>query len=179
MAIEEAKGIVAERHDLDAREAFELICHSLRSSRVTSEKGGRRKRHGGRDRLRAPVGSGFMSEMTEEVSALHEKVAQLGTALETRMAIERAKGILAERLGLTAEEAFELIRYSARSAHVTVQELCAEVQPRTATPGPILVGLVRQQRGRAAARRERDEFLRERAHEQVERAQRAEQRGRT
>jgi len=120
-----------------------------------------------------------MSETTDEVSVLHEKVAQLETALATRLAIERAKGILAERHGLSTEEAFALIRYSARSAHVTVHQLCSEVVPRAPSPGAIVVGLARRQRWRAAAQRERAELHRERARAQLERAERAQRRGET
>lgn len=44
----------------------------------------------------------------DEMQALDERVSQLETALERRAIIERAKGILMERLGLDDAEAFEL-----------------------------------------------------------------------
>jgi AmiR/NasT family two-component response regulator len=87
-----------------------------------------------------------MTETTDEALALRQKVAQLQTALGARIAIEQAKGILAERHGLSTAEAFELIRYSARSARLTVQGVCSEIVPGAPSPGPILIGLARQQR---------------------------------
>jgi hypothetical protein len=104
--------------------------------------------------------------------ASYERRAQLRTALDSRVVIEQAKGILAERFDLSTEDAFALIRYSARSAQVSVQQLCSEIAPGTATPGPVLVGLARGQRWRAAAQREQAEHQRERAHEQIARAER-------
>src|SRR5687767_4625402 len=53
-------------------------------------------------------------EPADATSFLLERTIQLQTALETRLVIEQAKGILAERLGVDIEEAFSLLRAAAR-----------------------------------------------------------------
>jgi response regulator NasT len=55
-----------------------------------------------------------------EEQRLHEKVAQLESALDRRAVIERAKGILMERHGIEDRKAFELLREHARAARRTV-----------------------------------------------------------
>ena len=58
---------------------------------------------------------------------LLERTIQLQTALETRIVIEQAKGVLAERLGVEVEEAFEVLRAAARSNSVKIHALAADV----------------------------------------------------
>jgi response regulator NasT len=53
----------------------------------------------------------------DEVERLEEKVGQLQTALDRRVAIERAKGILMERHGVGDGAAFALLRDHARSTN--------------------------------------------------------------
>lgn len=67
------------------------------------------------------------------------RVAQLQHALTSRIVVEQAKGMLAERYSLTTEEAFELIRLAARSNGVKVHALSHSVleSPRE-TPALIL-----------------------------------------
>ncbi len=67
------------------------------------------------------------------------RVAQLQHALTSRIVIEQAKGMLAERYSLTPDEAFELIRLAARSNGVKVHALSTSVldSPRE-TPAMIL-----------------------------------------
>jgi response regulator NasT len=65
-----------------------------------------------------------------EAAQLARQVDQLEHALERRAAIERAKGILMERHGLTERAAFERLRARARSESRTVvavaRELCGD-----------------------------------------------------
>ena len=66
--------------------------------------------------------------------ATYERRAQLQHALESRIAIEQAKGILAERYGLGVEDAFDLIRRASRSNRIKIHELVARIQPGEPTP---------------------------------------------
>jgi AmiR/NasT family two-component response regulator len=58
---------------------------------------------------------------------LHEKVAQLETALERRTVIERAKGILMERHSVDDRRAFELLRDHSRSSGRRVVDVAQSV----------------------------------------------------
>jgi AmiR/NasT family two-component response regulator len=69
--------------------------------------------------------------------ASYERRAQLQHALDSRVAIEQAKGVLAERYGLTFDEAFELLRRAARSNRLKLQELAVRVTPGGETPSEI------------------------------------------
>jgi AmiR/NasT family two-component response regulator len=60
--------------------------------------------------------------------------AQLEGALKSRIAIEQAKGILAERHGLDVEQAFEVLRRAARANRVKLQDLARRV--RAGEPDP-------------------------------------------
>jgi hypothetical protein len=67
------------------------------------------------------------------------RVAQLQHALTSRIVVEQAKGMLAERYSLTPEEAYELIRLAARSNGIKVHAVSGGVlgHPRH-TPQVIL-----------------------------------------
>jgi len=62
-----------------------------------------------------------------ETAALSEKVDQLENALDRRVIIERAKGILMERHTLDDRRAFELLREHARSTNRRVVEVATAV----------------------------------------------------
>jgi AmiR/NasT family two-component response regulator len=62
-----------------------------------------------------------------EEQRLHEKVAQLESALDRRALIERAKGIVMERHGLDERQAFEMLREHARSNRRTVLDIAQAV----------------------------------------------------
>jgi response regulator NasT len=62
-----------------------------------------------------------------DTARLAEQVDRLETALERRAVIERAKGILMERHGVTDREAFDRLRTHARSNNRTVVEVARAV----------------------------------------------------
>ena len=66
--------------------------------------------------------------------ASYERRAQLQHALESRVVIEQAKGIIAERYGLGVDEAFAVIRRASRSKSVKLRELAARIRPGEPTP---------------------------------------------
>jgi hypothetical protein len=74
---------------------------------------------------------------------LLERTIQLQTALDTRVVIEQAKGILAGRHGLPINEAFELLRTSARSKGRKIHDLAAEVVTSPETPADVEAQLAR------------------------------------
>jgi hypothetical protein len=69
--------------------------------------------------------------------AAFERRAQLEHALQSRVAIEQAKGIVAERYGLSVEEAFELIRRAARTNRMKLHDLVRAIQPGEETPAEL------------------------------------------
>jgi len=59
---------------------------------------------------------------------------QLQSALNTRVVIEQAKGVLAERLGLSMGQAFESLRATARAAQRPIAEIAAETVQNRGLP---------------------------------------------
>ena len=72
--------------------------------------------------------------LVREVQRLRAENSQLSQALESRIVIEQAKGILYERYGLTVEGAFSLLRHAARSNRMNIHELAAKVVAYPETP---------------------------------------------
>jgi hypothetical protein len=68
---------------------------------------------------------------------LLERIAQLQTALDSRVVIERAKGVLAGRHGIGIDEAFEALRQSARSSRTELRVLAQRVADERETPAEI------------------------------------------
>lgn len=61
------------------------------------------------------------------VSDAELRAEQLQYALDSRVLIEQAKGMLAERLGIEPATAFERIRTHARSRNMKLREVCQQV----------------------------------------------------
>jgi ANTAR domain len=68
------------------------------------------------------------------VDGVDQRVAQLQHALDSRIPVEQAKGVLAERYSITPGDAFELIRLAARSNHLKVNTVANEVLASRQTP---------------------------------------------
>jgi len=97
-----------------------------------------------------------------DLAAAKEKIQQLETALESRIVIEQAKGVLAERLGIDVDAAFGILRHAARSHRVKLHDLAARVVHERLTPAPVVVAIARESRMRGAWMRERAEAQRAR-----------------
>ena len=62
------------------------------------------------------------------------KVSQLQNALDSRVVIEQAIGILAERFVLPFEDAFEVLRAAARNSRREVRTIADELRASRETP---------------------------------------------
>jgi AmiR/NasT family two-component response regulator len=78
--------------------------------------------------------AGEVGRLTELVRELAERNRQLQHALESRVVIEQAKGVLAERLGMAPDEAFEVLRRAARRNRIRIHDLAREVVSTRETP---------------------------------------------
>jgi hypothetical protein len=66
-------------------------------------------------------------EHADAVADLEERVNQLQHALDSRVLIEQAKGILAERHGVEVKDAFEAIRRQSRNEGRKIRDVSADV----------------------------------------------------
>lgn len=73
---------------------------------------------------------GFQTPSFPDLEALRTENDQLRTALRTRIVIEQAKGMLAERLGVEVDVAFERFRREARSRRLKLHAFAAAVVAR-------------------------------------------------
>jgi len=74
------------------------------------------------------------STLVRELQRLRAENSQLTQALESRIVIEQAKGVLRERYGLSLESSFELLRHAARSNRINIHVLAAKVITDRETP---------------------------------------------
>jgi ANTAR domain. len=75
------------------------------------------------------------------VASLTERNAQLERALESRIVIEQAKGVLIERFDLAPDHAFEILRRASRTQRRRVHLIAAEVVASRDTPAAILASV--------------------------------------
>jgi AmiR/NasT family two-component response regulator len=92
------------------------------------------------DRLPVPDAEGgddANARLRAVAMTLLERNRQLQEALESRVVIEQAKGVLAERFHMAPDEAFQLLRRGARNHRVRVHDLAARVVATCETPEEI------------------------------------------
>ena len=83
-------------------------------------------------------GAPDLGDAAAEAARLRVTVAQLQHALTTRVRVEQALGIIAERRRVTPRDAFELLRTVARAGGTRVAELAARVVDSAVNPLLIL-----------------------------------------
>jgi hypothetical protein len=88
-----------------------------------------------------PDGSETLARTNARLAVLQIENEQLRTALETRIVIEQAKGILSERLRIDLEDAFLLLRRSARTSRRQLHAIAAAVTGSRETPMEVLASL--------------------------------------
>jgi AmiR/NasT family two-component response regulator len=79
-----------------------------------------------------------VERLTAAVQALAERNRQLEQALHSRIVIEQAKGVLAERYAVDVDVAFDMLRRAARSNRLRLHDLAAETVASRETPAPIV-----------------------------------------
>ena len=70
-----------------------------------------------------------------ELTALEAEVADLNERLETRKAVDRAKGILQRQLGLSEPDAFRWIQKTAMDLRLSMKQVAVGVVAQGAKPG--------------------------------------------
>ena len=113
-------------------------------STAGNRDGARRRRRGaaGADsvlQIALPKGTPLEAEVAvrrliELVGTLAQRSAQLQEALDSRIVIEQAKGVLVERFGLSPDDAFALLRRTARSNRMPLRNLAGAVVASRETP---------------------------------------------
>jgi hypothetical protein len=81
---------------------------------------------------------GRAPEGASEVERLRHTIAQLEHALHSRVVVEQAIGVLAERHTMAPREAFERLRSSARSRGRKVADLAQDVVESSTSPLTVL-----------------------------------------
>jgi AmiR/NasT family two-component response regulator len=75
-----------------------------------------------------------MERLVAYADAQERKVSELQGALDSRVIIEQAIGILAERFNLPIPDAFEVLRSAARNSRREVRAVAEEVRASRETP---------------------------------------------
>jgi AmiR/NasT family two-component response regulator len=78
-----------------------------------------------------------LERLLNVTESLYERSSQLRHALDSRIVIEQAKGMLAERFRLSIDEAFDVLRQASRSNRVKIHDLARRVTTSRETPPEI------------------------------------------
>jgi len=78
-----------------------------------------------------------VEQLLLEVAELRKENTQLREALESRVIIEQAKGVLAERFFLVPDQGFEAMRRAARSEGRKIHDVAADIVGSTRTPAAV------------------------------------------
>lgn len=113
----------------DGHETPDLVSAMVLADLLSAEAGV------GRPRTQAP---GRAPEGASEVERLRHTITQLEHALHSRVVVEQAIGVLAERHTMPPREAFERLRSSARSRGRKVAELAQDVVESSTSPLTVL-----------------------------------------
>src|SRR5436309_11423459 len=81
-----------------------------------------------------PEAEAAIVRLLELTSVLARRASQLQEALDSRIVIEQAKGILAERYHVDVDDAFLVLRRAARSNRIRVHDLASRVVTSQETP---------------------------------------------
>jgi AmiR/NasT family two-component response regulator len=80
-------------------------------------------------------------EPVRELVELRTKVEQLQTALDSRVLIEQAKGVLSERHGVSVDVAFDALRRGSRRDGRKIHDVAREVVATRETPAAVAAAL--------------------------------------
>jgi inactivated superfamily I helicase len=78
-----------------------------------------------------------VGRLQDLVASVLDENDQLRRALDSRIVIEQAKGVLAERYGIDVQKAFEVLRASARNNRMSIHALAESVVSSPLTPPQI------------------------------------------
>lgn len=78
-----------------------------------------------------------LDKLARYADAQEKKASELQLALESRVVIEQAVGMLAERFDLSVAEGFDLLRSAARGGRRELRALATELTQSRATPEEI------------------------------------------
>ena len=92
-----------------------------------------------------PEAEHAIDRLLELTGILARRAAQLQEALDSRVVIEQAKGIVAERERIDVDAAFRLLRRAARSNRIRLHDLAVQVVESPHSP-PELAGVVQSVR---------------------------------
>ena len=90
-----------------------------------------------------PEAVSAVERLLRRIVELRRENDQLQTALESRVVIEQAKGVLGERHLLAPDDAFQALRAGARSDGRRLHDLAQEVLASRMTPAAVLRELER------------------------------------